>query len=99
MKQALKVIMTREFAHDPEIRKMIPPTWKRVMKQLYKWSPEERSVLKASLDETAIIEEASTFIKEELRVSSLSVYVAGEGEDIGGKARFAFPSEPGIAYL
>ncbi len=99
MKQALKVIMTREFAHDPEIRKMIPPAWKRVMKQLYKWSPEERSVLKASLDETAIIEEASTFIKEELRVSSLSVYVAGEGEDIGGKARFAFPSEPGIAYL
>ena len=35
------------------------------------------------------------------KVSDLEVLVgwAGEGEDVGGKARFAFPSEPGIAYL
>jgi len=28
----------------------------------------------------------------------VQVWTAGEGDDIGGKARFAFPLEPGIAY-
>ena len=99
MKQALKVIMTREFAHDAEIRKQIPAAWKRVLKQLYRWSPDEKAVLRAALDEIDIIQEASDFIQRELGVEKLQVQVAGEGEDVGGKARFAFPSEPGIAYL
>ena len=98
MKQALKVIMTREFAHDAVIRKQIPAAWKRVMKQLYRWSPSEQEILNASLDEVEIIQGAADFIQRELGVDELRVQVAGEGEDVGGKARFAFPSEPGIAY-
>lgn len=99
MKQALKVIMTRPFAHDAEIRKQVPAAWKRVLKQLYRWSPDEKAVLRAALDEVEIIQSAADFIRGELGVEELRVQVAGEGEDVGGKARFAFPSEPGIAYL
>jgi hypothetical protein len=29
----------------------------------------------------------------------VQVWTAGESEDVGDKARFAFPLEPGIAYL
>jgi hypothetical protein len=28
----------------------------------------------------------------------VQVWTAGEGDDVGDKARFAFPLEPGIAY-
>ena len=99
MKQALKVIMTRPFAHDAEVRKQVPAAWKRVLKQLYRWSPGEKAVLRAALDEAEVIAGAADFIREELGVNRLQVHIAGEGEDVGGKARFAFPSEPGIAYL
>jgi hypothetical protein len=90
--------MTREFAHDAEIRKQVPAAWKRVLKQLYRWSPNEKAVLNAALDEVDIIQTSADFIREELGVEELQVHLAGEGEDVGGKARFAFPSEPGIAY-
>ncbi|MDP7312456.1 MAG: hypothetical protein QF831_03360, partial [Candidatus Thalassarchaeaceae archaeon] len=73
--------------------------WKRIMKQLYRWSPAERSVLKANLDEIEILRDTADFISTELGVREVNIYLAGGGEDVGGKAKFAYPSEPGIAYL
>ena len=98
MKSALKVIMTREFAHDAEVRKQIPGVWKRVRKQLFKWSPDEKGILRAEVDEVATITAATDFLASELGVDSVQVWTAGEGDDVGDKARFAFPLEPGIAY-
>ena len=98
MKSALKVIMTREFAHDSDTRKQIPGVWKRVLKQLFKWSPDDKGILRVGIDEVETITTAAEFIAAELSVDSVRVWVAGEGVDIGGKARFAFPLEPGIAY-
>jgi leucyl-tRNA synthetase len=99
MKGAMGEIMSRPFAQDGEIRGLVPGAWKRIMKQLYRWSPAERSVLKANLNEIEILQDADDFIRTELGVEEVNIYLAGEGEDVGGKARFAFPSEPGIAYL
>ena len=99
MKSALKVIMTREFAHDSEVRKQIPGVWKRVQRQLFKWSPDDKGIMRAEVDEVATITAATDFLASELGVDSVQVWTAGEGDDIGGKARFAFPLEPGIAYL
>jgi len=39
------------------------------------------------------------FIGAELGVDDVNIYLSGDGEDVGGKAKFAFPCEPGIAYL
>ena len=92
-------IMSRPFAQDEKLRGIIPGAWKRIMKQLYRWSPSERNVLKANLNEVEILRDVIDFIGDELGVNEVNIYLAGDGEDIGGKAKFAFPSEPGIAYL
>ena len=99
MKQAMKEIMSRPFSQDEEIRPLIPSAWKRIMKQMYKWSPSEKDVIKAGLDEVEILTSASDFLANELGINEISIYLVGNGEDIGGKAKFAFPSEPGIAYI
>ena len=99
MKKAMGEIMSRPFAQDEELRGIIPGAWKRIMKQLYRWSPSERNVLKANLNEVEILRDVIDFIGDELGVNEVNIYLAGDGEDIGGKAKFAFPSEPGIAYL
>jgi hypothetical protein len=99
MKAAMGEIMSRPFTQVGEVRGQVPAAWKRIMKQLYKWSPTERNVLKSNLDEVKILTDAKSFLSAELRVAEVNIYLAGEGEDVGGKAKFAYPSEPGIAYL
>jgi len=99
MKGAMGEIMSRPFTQDGEVRGQVPGAWKRIMKQLYKWSPTERSVLKSNLDEVKILTDAKSFLSAELGVAEVNICLAGEGEDVGGKAKFAYPSEPGIAYL
>jgi leucyl-tRNA synthetase len=98
MRQALKVIMTREFAQDSVLRKAIPPVWKKVLKHLFKWSDEEKELLQSSLDEANIITSNSEFICAELGLEQLQAYLAGAGEDVGGKARVAFPLQPGMVF-
>ena len=51
------------------------------------------------LDESEVINSAADFIATVLEVNYVVAYPVGEGEDIGGKARFAFPLEPGIAFV
>jgi leucyl-tRNA synthetase len=99
MKGAMGEIMSRPFTQVGDVRGQVPGAWKRIMKQLYKWSPTERNVLKVNLDEVTILNESKEFISNELNIQHVNIYLAGDGEDIGGKARFAYPSEPGIAYL
>ena len=99
MKGAMGEIMSRPFTQVGEVRGQVPGAWKRIMKQLYKWSPTERNVLKVNLDEVTILNESKEFISNELSIQEVNIYLVGDGEDVGGKARFAYPSEPGIAYL
>ncbi len=54
--------------------------------------------LEAEVDEVATITAATDFLASELGVDSVQVWTAGEGDNVGDKARFAFPLEPGIAY-
>jgi hypothetical protein len=41
----------------------------------------------------------SQFIANTIGVESIIAYPVGEGEDVAGKARVAFPLEPGIAFI
>ena len=49
--------------------------------------------------EGEILESGSQFIAASLGIENIEVYEAGTGEDAGGKAKFAQPLEPGIAFL
>ncbi len=63
------------------------------------WTPEETVLIREGADERAILEPRSQFIAATLGIDTIEVYEAGTGEDAGGKAKFAQPLEPGIAFL
>ena len=99
IKGAMSVLMKKPYAKDNQIKSDIAKLWKKIMPQLFKWTPEQKKLVSMKIDEVKVILDASEFICKELGLSTLTVYVAGEGEDVGEKAKFAFPLEPGIAFL
>ncbi len=67
--------------------------------RIHTWAEGEKELVSSGLDESEVINSAAGFIATALGVKSVIAYPVGEGEDIGGKARFAFPLEPGIAFV
>ena len=67
--------------------------------RIHTWAEGEKELILSGLDESEVINSAADFIAAVLEVNSVVAYPVGEGEDIGGKARFAFPLEPGIAFV
>ncbi|MEK9805802.1 MAG: class I tRNA ligase family protein, partial [Euryarchaeota archaeon] len=67
--------------------------------RIHTWAEGEKQLILSGLDESEVINSAADFIAAVLEVNSVVAYPVGEGEDIGGKARFAFPLEPGIAFV
>lgn len=63
------------------------------------WTAEEATLIRSGANEGAILESRSQFIAATLGIENIEVYEAGTGEDAGGKAKFAQPLEPGIAFL
>lgn len=71
---------------------------KKTRGKLYTWSEGERYLLSEGIDEVGIISANSDFIASALGVEDVEAYTAGAAEDVGGKAKMAFPLEPGIAF-
>ena len=67
--------------------------------RVHTWNEGEKQLLMSKFDESEVIKSASSFIASVLDVDSVIVYPVGDGDDIGGKARVAFPLEPGIAFI
>ena len=67
--------------------------------RIHTWAEGEKELIMSGLDESEVINSAGDFIATVLEVNSVVAYPVGEGEDVGGKARFAFPLEPGIAFV
>lgn len=67
--------------------------------RIHTWSDGEKELIVSGLDEARVISENAEFIAAVLEVESVVAYAAGEGEDVAGKARFASPLEPGIAFI
>ena len=91
---------------DEQMRGEVMQTWmalttgsKKKRGRIHTWSQGEKQLILSVIDEASTINMNSDFIAQALGVSSVEAYPAGEGEDVAGKARFAFPLEPGIAFL
>ena len=72
---------------------------KKTRGKIYTWSDGSRYLLSEGIDELGIISANSDFIAFALGVEKVEAYGAGEGENVGGKARISFPLEPGISFL
>ena len=67
--------------------------------RIHTWSNAQKTLLLNHLDEVEIINQNSEFLADVLDVKSVTSYFVGEGEDVAGKAKVAFPLEPGIAFV
>ena len=99
-------LKSMEVFADEKTRGEVMQTWmaltmgsKKKRGRIHTWSQGEKKLIMSAIDEVSVINMNSKFITHALGVSSVEAYPAGEGEDIAGKARYAFPLEPGIAFL
>ncbi len=67
--------------------------------RIHTWSDSQKTLLINSLDEVEIINQNADFLAGALDMETVTSYLVGDGEDIAGKARVAFPLEPGIAFI
>ena len=67
--------------------------------RIHTWSNAQKTLLLNHLDEVEIINQNSEFLADVLDMKSVTSYFVGEGEDVAGKAKVAFPLEPGIAFV
>ena len=67
--------------------------------RIHTWADGEKQLVMSGLDESEVINSAADFLTAALGVDSVIAYPVGEGEDVAGKARVAFPLEPGIAFV
>ena len=99
-------LKTMDVFANEQMRGETMQTWmalttgsKKKRGRVHTWSQGEKQLIISAIDEASLINMNSEFIAQALGVTSVEAYPAGEGEDIAGKARFAFPLEPGIAFL
>jgi hypothetical protein len=69
---------------------------KRMLPQIFKWSDEEKAMISGSLDESAVLKNASTFICSDLGLNSIDVEA---GVDDVGRSGSAIPLAPSIVYI
>jgi leucyl-tRNA synthetase len=95
-----------EIFKNEALRGEIFQTWmtmttgsKKKRGRIHTWSDGERTLISSGLDEAGILAANAGFLATALDVDSVEAYSVGDGEDVAGKARVAFPLEPGIAFL
>tara|TARA_Y100001970_G_scaffold106616_1_gene133616 strand:- start:3380 stop:6235 length:2856 start_codon:yes stop_codon:yes gene_type:complete len=99
-------VKSLEAFKDESTRGEVFQTWnsitiggKKTRGRIHTWLEGERELIHEGINEVEVIKDNSDFIASALEVESVEVYVAGEDEDVGGKARISFPLEPGIAFV
>jgi len=63
------------------------------------WTDEEKILVSIPDKEIHILENNRQFIAASLGINQVEVYEAGSGDDVGGKAGFALPLEPGLGFI
>ena len=92
------------FAKD-ELRAEIFQTWnnltmgsKKKRGRVFTWSDNDKKLIESSLNESEFLRSNQEFLLEELDLKSIFIYAVGEGEDVAGKAKVAFPLDPGMSF-
>ena len=106
MKQGQSFIQSYPLFQEETMRGELKQFWrgvtignKKSRGRVFSLSEGERMLVTSGFDESAYILEAADFIAETIGVNEVVAFAAGDGEDIAGKARFAGPLQPGLAFL
>jgi len=66
--------------------------------KIFTWSEDDKKLILNMFDESKFLSSNNSFIANELELDVVRVYSVGEGPDVAGKAKVAFPLEPAIAF-
>ena len=95
VKQFQKVIDTKPYAQEGEMRGQVIKLWrKRMLPMLFKWSDAHKGLLIRGLNEAAVIRASADFIAAEMGVESVDVI----SSDSEGRGDAAFPLKPAVLY-
>ncbi len=106
MKEGQSFIQSHSLFQDDSKRGEVMQYWrmltigsKKSRGRVFTLTEGERILITSGFDEAEYILKASEFISETIDVHDVAVYAAGTKEDIAGKAKFAIPLQPGLAFL
>ena len=106
MKEGQAFIQSHSLFQDEKIRGEVMQYWrmltigsKKSRGRVFTLTEGERKLVNSEFKESKYILDAVGFIAEAIGVEEVIVYEAGTGDDIAGKARFAIPLQPGLAFL
>jgi len=105
-KQGQEYLKSLPIFENQQLRGEIFQMWmaltagsKKKRGRILTWTPPQKSVILSGFVEADFITINSQFIADTIGVESIIAYPVGEGKDVAGKARVAFPLEPGIAFI
>ena len=106
MKEGQSFIQSHLLFQDDSKRGEVMQYWrmltigsKKSRGRVFTLTEGERMLITSGFAEADYILKASNFIAETIDVDNVEVYAAGTEEDIAGKAKFAIPLQPGLAFL
>ncbi len=106
MKNGQSFIQSHLLFQDDATRGEVMQYWrmltigsKKSRGRVFTLTEGEKMLVISDFDEAEYIQGAINFISETIDVTKVSVYPAGTEDDVAGKARFAAPLQPGLAYL
>ena len=71
---------------------------KKMLPQVFKWDDESRILIRSTLDEVESLRLRSSFIAEELGLSTVHVVLGESEDDDTGRAGGAMPLSPSVVY-
>ena len=90
---------------NEELRAEVFQTWnnlttgsKKKRGKVFTWSQNDKELINSKLKESTFLLSNKEFLLQELDLQNIFIYTVGDGEDVAGKAKVAFPLEPGISF-
>ena len=90
---------------NEELRAEVFQTWnnlttgsKKKRGKVFTWSQNDKELINSTLKESTFLLSNKEFLLQELDLQNIFIYTVGDGEDVAGKAKVAFPLEPGISF-
>ena len=103
--QGINYLKSSSIFSKEELRGDIFQTWnnltignKKKRGKVFTWSVDDKELINSMFDESLFLISNREFLLTELGLENIFIYPVGKGEDVAGKAKVAFPLDPGISF-
>ena len=103
--QGINYLKSSSIFSKEELRGDIFQTWnnltignKKKRGKIFTWSIDDKELINSMFDESLFLISNKEFLLAELNLKNIFIYPVGNGEDVAGKAKVAFPLDPGISF-